>query len=293
MISLIRAELNRGADPGAYSREGLHRGSSHPLSWMLLSGHDPGVVRLLLENGGDPNVEVWNQGGGTRWPILYAALENVAHFSDLENANKYLTWRKEGFILDGTPVPLWLKDLSPDELGPASMEILRLLLRHGADPLWKGEYTRELPLAYHLSLRGYNLATRYYEHSPEVVRLLLEYSEGMEKDGVDARYIVDQAVFREADAEIFRMLFDFGITTDLGRDDGRTWLHVAARNSVENVGTYQGLIDAGIDPSKSGDQGKTACDILLNPEFALYRELLERQKGRPLDFTEAKALLCR
>ncbi len=220
----------------------------------------------------------------------------TAKFADLDDGQRYLDWYRgqfeEEWNQEYPQVPQWLENLGPATVRANTVEIVRLLLEYGADAMARDDYGR-LPLQTYLQLpNNSNNNKRIGTHNPETVRLLLAYSEGLEPDGDDAYALIDKAVFSEANEDIFELLFEYGIKPNLGFNGETTWLHLAASFSVENVSTYQGLIDGGIDPQLLDDEGKTACDRLLEDEESPIRSLKESFLGRELMLDDVAALLC-
>ena len=286
--SLVLAELENGADPRF-----LRGYRVNPLASTIRRLFNPEIVRLLLEHGADPNSVGYSNGG----TILFDAVDLTAKFADLDDGQRYLDLQRGKFEDEWNQefpqVPQWLENLGPATARANTVEIVRLLLEYGADAMARDNSGR-LPLLSYLVLRNNNNDNkRIGTHNPEIVRLLLAYSEGLEPDGDDARDLINWAVLREANEEIFELLFEYGIKPNLGFNGETTWLYQAASVSAENVSTYQGLIKGGIDPQSLDGEGKTACYRLReDEETASHREYKESVLGRELMLDEVAALLC-
>ena len=269
----------------------------NPLAITIRNMFNPEIVRLLLEHGADPNTVTYSLEMQTQWTVLFEAVDLTAKFADLDDGQRYLDWHRgkfeEEWNQEFPQVPQWLENLGPATARANTVEIVRLLLEYGADAMARDDYGR-LPLQTYLVLRNNNNDNkRIGTHNPEIVRLLLAYSEGLEPDGDDARDLIKWAVLREANEEIFELLFEYGIKPNLGFNGETTWLHQAASVSAENVSTYQGLIKGGIDPQSLDGEGKTACYRLReDEETASHREFKESVLGRELMLDDVAALLC-
>ena len=290
--SLVLAELENGADPRL-----LRGGRMNPLAITIRNMFNPEIVRLLLEHGADPNTGTYSLEMQTQWTVLFEAVDLTAKFADLDDGQRYLDWHRgkfeEEWNQEYPQVPQWLENLGPATARANTVEIVRLLLEYGANAMARDDYGR-LPLqpSYLQLPNNSNNNKRIGTHNPETVRLLLAYSEGLEPDGDDARELIKWAVFSQANEDIFELLFEYGIKPNLGFNGETTWLHLAAQFSVENVGTYQGLIDGGVDPQSLDDEGKTACDRLRGNEESALRHLKESVLGRELMLDDVAALLC-
>ena len=262
-VEAVRAEIDRGADPSA-----VGPAERSPLSLALRWSLDSGGIKVLLEHGADPNFALYS-------PPLHYAVELAIDLSDPEVAERvYELALGEGLE-------------EAEELGIAyveanSIEIVRLLLEYGADTQAKNSDGRSALVHYF----NYQVENERGTINSEVVRLLLEHGSDvdlLEDEGFGGFYTVDLALLARADAETFRLLSEHGADSALLSQLSYGLLRLAIVGRVD-IEVLEVLLEMGLDPRATNDQGDTPCDWL---EYAI-----ERDEWREWATEGIRALLC-
>ncbi len=258
-----------------------------PLSIPVAHLHSPGLVELLLANGADPNDEITFY--GQDWPALSGTIAFVNLYAAPGLAQDFLEDRRRKSSEDGRSVPKWLKDLNANSFTEDSVEIVRLLLESGADPVFETEQIGP-PLFVATSLRSpFTVRGDWGKQNQELIELLLQHGAGAAITEENSKDYIFALFFLEADAWVIEKLLNHGLDPLAG--DG-LWLHHAAASGRENHETYQTFIDAGMDPSILNEDGLTACEVLRQEPPSWVRGLTVKEKGRELDLSAVEKVLC-
>ena len=347
-IEIVRLLLDHGADPEANAEGDKGSKPLHQVSYGKYRSQEDGVrvAQLLLEHGADINTR-----RNDHWTPLHIA----SHFWNIDIVRLLLNHgadpeaNAEGdmgekplhqvssgnnrFQEDGVRVAQLLLERGADvntrrndhqtPLHAAScfgnVEIVRLLLDHGADPeanaegdmgekpLHKvsyGEYGSQddgVRVAQLLLERGAHVDTRRNDHwtplhvasysgNVEIVRLLLDHGADPEANaegymGSKPLHQVSCGKYRsqEDGVRVAQLLLERGADVDTRRNDHWTPLHVASYYG--NVEIVHVLLDHGADPEADaeGDKGKKPLHMVSSGKYRsqddglrIARLLLER-----------------
>lgn len=230
----VEAELQAGADVNG-QRPSL--GLDNPLHLAIASGAGAPVVELMLRRGADPNAS---------------------------DSFLFITFTGDEWEVRRTPLQ---EAVDPGPFGrsstPDTVDIVRLLLTHGADPNPPTDHDNpysESPLSYALWLP--------YEEGRVIIELLLEHGADISARDYDGLTPFHHAVFYEADPAFIELLLDYGADIHARTDSGNiispdlssaTPLHWAVfRSSPEVIAL---LIDRGADVAAQNELGQTPCQM--------------------------------
>ncbi len=280
-----------GADPALWRR--LEPGHN-PLKMAIGRMQHPGLVRLLLRHGADPNGGA-EQGTDDLATPLHLAVAYATYFSRPENGQDFLDRYRDSFrALDPNDVPRWFARRTPDSLLSDSVEVVRLLLEHGAEPSIRGRSERT-PLEAHAYLDAY----LYLEfrvggrgagrHNADVIRLLLKHSGGrVGQYGYDP--FIAALTLKVAGTDLVRILVEDEVRSSMDPEWFKTIPHRFAYAGIEDPEMYETLFAGGADPWASDFEGMTACERLR--QDSIVKDIHANHLGRRLDLTEAEELLC-
>lgn len=267
-VASVQAELEQGANPSAWDDNG-----TPTLAYAIGFSNNPEIVRLLLEAGADPNAVDRYAG----IPLLHIAVLAVAYAYHPHNADR---------------IPGDVDDYAED-----TVEIIELLLEHGADAAARDKHGQSALFSYIA-----NLAEQFLNsdktHDPEppdprIVELLLTHGAELAAEHETDALVMQYAMWVGADAEVIALLLDHGAedarkawdyeevtllhlaaesTADIevfklllerGEDVnaqvsfGWTVLHLSVRNNGLDPEVVRLLLDSGADVAAKGDQGDT------------------------------------
>ena len=267
-VESVQAELDQGADPAAWNDDG-----TPVLVYAIALGNSPEIVSLLLEAGGDPNA--FDPYGGAsllQYAVLAVAYAYHPHTAD----------RITGDV---------------DDYAEDTVEIIDLLLKHGADASVRDE-DGQTALVWYIG----NLAEQLFDgdeshdpHPPDprIVEMLLSHGAELSAEHEADSLVMQYAMWMGADAEVIALLLDHGaedarkawydeeitllylateftadievfkLLLDRGEDVtaqisfGWTVLHLAVREKDIDPEVVRLLLDSGADIAAKGDQGDT------------------------------------
>ncbi len=272
-------------DPRIASLKGP--GGSTPLMYAVLYG-DAGAVRLLLDNGADPNVR--NEAGAS---TLMWAVDNLEKTRALLQRGADVNARSE----DGRTA----LSIAASRFG--SLAVVRMLLDSGADPSVKSP-------SYKGPLTPLSEAAEVGDEA--VVRLLIERGADVKSAGPlpliaalkanDARCVdlliasADRATLSMALASVgpplgnaagfgsvrlIQRLVDHGADVNARGPAGRSILMDLVHSDSVPVETVATLIERGADPNARTEAGQTALDFALQRGQTPIVDLLVKAGAKP------------
>ena len=265
----MQAELDRGADLTAMDDDYVFT----PLHWAASHSSDAQIIELLLEHGADANGKAGGDGG---FPVLVSAIGGP---NSPEVVGLLLERGADGSAKDnyGQSALSHYYASMVDELesdggsgAVANHEIARLLLEAGADLTIEADEDA-LPFMLSLILR--------FAPDAGILRRMLE------KGVVDATMtfyatggtLLHMAGYGVADAEVFKVLLQYG--ADLSARDWNhlTALHAALRNPDVNIAVIRLLLDQGVDVAARDDKDRTHLHYAADhPNPEVVQALLKR-----------------
>jgi ankyrin len=325
-IEIVRLLLNHGADPEAAEGD-MGDKPLHRVACGEYKSQEDGVrvAQLLLERGADVNTQRRDHQTPLHLASYYGNIEIVCllldHGADLEAADGNVGGKPLHHVPcgeyksqeDGVRVAQLLLERGADvntrcddhqtPLHLASyfgnIEIVRLLLNHGADPeaaegnmgekplhrVARGEYKSQedgVRVAQLLLERGANVNTQRKDHQTplhlasyfgniEIVRLLLnhgadpEAAEGNMGDKPLHRVACGEYKSQEDGVRVAQLLLDRGADINTRRKDDWTPLHLASY--FGNAEIVQLLIDHGAEVDVMDDFGKTPLHDVSNGKY--------------------------
>ena len=259
---IVRMLVEAGAE--------INRGEKTKQSAMQLAfqGQNPELIAYLLKQGGNP-LAVGKGGFG----LLTTAVEKL----DLEGARKLLEKGASANILTKNEgQSLLFRTIfkvntdyyrQPRVNQIRSLEMARLLLKHGANLEFKARYD-ETPLIFAIRMDNIWMVKLFLEHGADIGRSLLPALRGRS--------------FRE---EILALLLEKGVKINRQDQNGRTALMVVTKDG-RSPWPIQWLVDHGADINMVDKSGKTALD-------QLGRGYYDDKKRKVLIESGAKSALTR
>ena len=258
-VASVQAELDAGADPTAKGH-----GGTPALFYAVESGSNPGIVRLLLEHGADPNI-IDDQSGQ---PPLHSVVELTA-FASSPGAGMLFSGDPDDLVRNGTAtIGLLLQSGADagarDKDGRSALlaylasigawfsivdaEIVRLLLEHGTRFVsWND--TDALVIPYAMDAKA----------GPEVIGLLLEYGAGDVVKLFGGDTLLHMAAVFTAGPQVFSVLLEEGYDVNAEGELAVTPLHAAILNEEIDPQVIRVLLDSGADVSARSDGGPRPC----------------------------------
>jgi ankyrin repeat protein len=229
--------LEGGADPEARSSK-----DQTALCMASSRGH-ANVVRSLIDRGADLNAKSrdWPAYGlEVEWTPLHVAIEK-------ERRDIVLLLLESGADAE------MLDSYDENALYMAShrgcVDIVRLLISHGADP--------------NEECGGWTPLHAASEHGiPEIARALLEHGANPNTADPWGRTALHMASI-EGDITAVKLLLEHGVNVDVRDKEGCTPLHYAARNP--NLQVVVALLDRSADPHAQTNKGETPFQIANAP----------------------------
>ena len=259
-LDSLQIALDRGADPAGETQSGLS-----PLHWATLYKVDPDIIEVLLRHGADSAAEdnegipvlVYGLANGNspkviEWLLESGADPNSVHESGLPLLHQLaalaaLTSRSEYFGL-----------LSEGEAETAAnaIELIAMLLKHGADAGVRDDYGQSVLTVYFGTLAG----VRSFSVDPRLVSLLLDQGAKVAAENEYDAHILEYAMGAGSDTETVKLLIEHGADATLMTSRGETLLHAASRFGAE-IGVYRLLLEAGVDLNGRDDTGATPLHL--------------------------------
>ena len=251
-VAEVRAELERGADVNA-----RHSSGDTPLHWAVYLDAAPEIIRLLLDHGADAAAK---DAQGTSIlsyalvnfrtsEIIKLLLESGADASAKNEHGTHILHDAVRFAAYAShPETLKLGSETGRNLPAESVEIIQLLLEHGADASDKDGFGQPVLFIYF----GTIIEAESYNPDPRVVELLLEHGAQVEVTLEDyTGQVMDFALWAGAGADIISVLLEHGTDATARGDDGDTLLHMAALFTAEPQ-VFELLLDNGADVAARG-----------------------------------------
>ena len=228
--------LDHGADPAAKDAEG-----TPILSYALINGRTPEIIRWLLESGADANAKNEHD-----TPVLHNAVRFAAYASH--------------------PEAVKLGSEAGRDLPAESVEIIQLLLEHGADASGRDGSEQSVLFIYFAKIiesgsEDNCRSVRSPCPDPRVVELLLQHGAGVEVTWDDhTGQVMGFALWAGAGAKIIALLLEHGADATAKDDEGDTLLHAAALFTAEPQ-VFDLLLDNGADVTARGVFGRTVLHL--------------------------------
>ncbi len=253
-VESVRGEVDRGADPTGRNEDG-----TPALAFAAGSCANPGIVRLLLEAGADPD-----------------AVDDYSGFVPLHLAA----------MVSAYAVNPEIESLCPGDaadLAENTLRVIELLLKHGADAGARDHYGQS-GLFMYLATLVEQLSNAGWSHDPalrpdiRVVELLLSQGGGIEAESETDAYLLDYAMLVRSGPEVIELLLDHGAgdaAVALGQEGNA--LHLAATYNADPQ-VLRMLLERGEDVAATGANGFTALHLAVrvgDTEPEAVRVLLE------------------
>ena len=216
---------------------------------LAAENRDNEVVKMLLENGADPNFVCKNR----YLPLYYALVDG--------NENTIDVLLKHGASLDlvlKETADVLQKVIKNNAITTGKNNIVEMLLEHGAAPnsTDKYDYTP--------------IETAIHESKEDIVKTLLEHGANpniVKKDDTSLLYI---GVLL-GNTEIVKMLLEHGANPNQANQKGEIPLH-ALNNRKSKPSIAKLLLDKGSEVNKINNKGETPLDVAFDSEIkALLR----------------------
>lgn len=247
------------ANPKAVNLKGP--GGSTPLMYAALYG-DPDSVRLLLENGADPNLK--NEAGATA--LMWA-------LADVEKTRLLLAQRADANARsDDGRTPLII---AASQRGSGA--VVKLLLDHGANPdaksvTFRGEMTAlsyaaiegdeavfQTLLERDTKRKGVTPRLLYSAMRANCTRCVDSIIDSIGQGGLNA--LLGRAALDLGDSVWVKLLIARGADVNAKDSEGNTALMSAANSDLLPAETVKALLDRGADVNAKNAKGETALDI--------------------------------
>lgn len=242
-IDALKKLLDQGVDANTISDENSRQSVLHVAARYA----EPAMVKLLIEKGADVNAVNWN----SETPLGTAMYgSNAAHV--FENARLLIDAGAKADIRfrDGGS-PLMITCYAK---GVRSLEVVKLLMDHGANPLVKsGDEAGKMPIHYAATNGLADITAYFAEHGVDVdvraskgmtpllfaaqagqletCRVLAEHGADLRAQPLDEFGLnsLHKAVYNNK-AEVARFLLEKGVPVDVRTGKGNTALHLAAES---------------------------------------------------------------
>ena len=312
-LEVVRVLLDNGANAKLEIEEGAT--ALHIVSPGKYDSekHRVGIVRLLLERGGDVNARNKNAFTPLHLAVFHGRLEVVRVL--LDNGANAMLETEEGatalhivspgkydsekhrvgiarLLLErGGDVNARSQAYTPLHLAVFNgrLEVARVLLDHGASTKLE---TKEGATALHIvSLGKYDSE----EHRVGMVRLFLEHGGDVNARSKNTFTPLHVAVFN-GKLEVARVLLDNGANAKLEIEGGETALHIMSRGKYDSeehrVGIVRLLLERGADVSARSKNAFTPLhSAVLNGRLEVARVLLDRDANAKLETKEGETAL--
>lgn len=238
-VESVQAELDHGADPAARDDDG-----TPVLAYAITFSNSPEIAKLLLEAGADPNaIDGYEGATSLHYAALVAAYAYHPHTSD----------RISGDV---------------DDYAADAIEIIGLLLEHGADAATRDE-DGQTALVWYIG----NLAEQLFDgdksHDPQppdprVVGMLLSHGAELSAEHEADALVMQYAMWMGADAEVIALLLDHG-AEDARKawDDWENTLLYLAAEFTADIEVFKLLLDRGEDVTAQISFGWTVLHIAV------------------------------
>lgn len=157
------------------------------------------------------------------------------------------------------------KDLLADAITEGRFPMARLLLKHGADPLARGEEGKT-PFIASVYRGDVELAKRFYEAGADPNDI--PWGAGVGMIQMVYKYSLGDRM------EMIRWLISIGADVNWLDEDENTPLHMAAEN--EDLPLFELLIDSGANPRIKNEKGESAFELVPDPKKQDYIKILNK-----------------
>ena len=259
-LESLHMALDGGADPAGKTHSGLS-----PLHWATLYKVDPDIIEILLRHGADASAEdddgmpvlIYGLANGNSPKVIERLLEsganpNFKHESGLPLLHELVALAAfashSGYkgLLSGARA----------EIAANAIEIIELLLKHGADAEVRDDYGQPVLFFYFRTL----VEVRSFSVDPLLVSLLLDQGATVATENEYDAHILEYAMWAGAKTETVRLLMESGADAKQITESGENLLHAASRFGSE-VGVFGLLLDAGVDVNGSDNIGATPLHL--------------------------------
>ena len=254
--------LRAGADPNLKDKEG-----NNAMVWAAFA-NDEDYLRLLLENGGNPNARFGNLNARNSYGD--SVLEIIIEGGSADAVQLVLSAGADPNTIDDGDQSMFFSVTSRNDAAAK----VALLLEAGVD-LEKPDFSGDTPLI-----------SAAHGGDPELVSLFFRVGANLEarnKYGQTALIMATQnwnESFGNSKAEVHkeivdtvRVLLNLGSQVNAKSDDGNTALMLAARGGQEE--TVRVLLEAGADVNLSNENGDSALSLALNNGHNRVVDLLQ------------------
>ena len=224
-LAVARVLIEQGANVTAQSKSGLT-----PLHYAAHNGHVE-VARFLIKHGAI--VTAQTKGGVT--PLYEGLLGSRCLFTS------FLVGHRAGATAQVKDMSTWYSASSHDR-----MELVRLLVEHGADVTARSGYVGWTPL--HLA--------SYIGHDVQLARFLVEHGADVTAQDNDGSTPLFKASLND-NVDLMRFLVEHGAEVIAQNKYGSTPLHEASESTRSNLELVQFLVDHGADVVARSKKGRT------------------------------------